>query len=208
MPRLMPTYFAAYCWKRSPITQTNPPSINQKITERACCNSCHRGAAPEYARANDPIMPNSPKVKNVTNDRGFMPVRYALRYGMYIVPQSTPAPSAAHTPFIEWPEEFCADEAMASSAPPKHRTAVPPNTPAHRRQPAWHNSLKNRKPQRMPIKLLEFHKGNAMLKPTSRMAKTVSVFATAHRQPASTAQNTRGGARRTSAPPDEEPTNQ
>ena len=35
MPRPMPTYFAAYCWNRSPITQMNPPSMSQKITVRA-----------------------------------------------------------------------------------------------------------------------------------------------------------------------------
>ena len=43
-------------------------------------------------------MISSPTVKKVTNDSGFIPVRYALRYGMYIVPHSTPAASAAATP--------------------------------------------------------------------------------------------------------------
>jgi len=57
----------------------------------------------------------------------------------------------------------------------------------------------------MPIRLLEFHSGNAMLNPTSRIAKTVSVFATAHKQPASNAQITRCGARRTSARTEEVP---
>ena len=35
MPRLMPTYFVAYCWNKSPITQTKPPSISQNSTARA-----------------------------------------------------------------------------------------------------------------------------------------------------------------------------
>ena len=38
---------------------------------------------------------------------------------------------------------------------------------------------------------LVFHSGKAMARPTSRMAKTVSVLATAHRAPASSAQTMR-----------------
>lgn len=38
---------------------------------------------------------------------------------------------------------------------------------------------------------LAFHKGNATARPTSRMAKTVSVLATAQRAPASNAQTMR-----------------
>src|SRR3974390_80288 len=49
-------------------------------------------------------------------------------------------------------------------------------------------------PQNMPMRLLMFQSGNAMLRPTSRMAKTVSVFATGQRHPATTAQITRSGA--------------
>jgi hypothetical protein len=51
----------------------------------------------------------------------------------------------------------------------------------------------------MPSKLLLFQRGKAMLSPTSRTAKMVSVFATAHKQPASTAQTMRCGACRRSA---------
>src|SRR6266568_3800163 len=118
---------------------------------------------------------------------------------MYMVPQRTPAPSAAQTPRGECPAFACADDATASKAAPKHITSAPPNTPVQRRQPAWRNSLKKRKPQKMPSRLFEFHNGKAMLSPISRIAKMVSVFATAQRHPARTAQIKRWGARRTSA---------
>src|SRR5258705_1973907 len=94
---------------------------------------------------------------------------------------------------------------MAKSAAPTHITSAPPNTPSQRRRPAWRNSLKKRKPQRMPSRLLEFHRGNAMLRPTSRMAKMVIVLATAQRHPARMAQMIRCGARRTSARMEEVP---
>src|SRR6266849_5029128 len=110
---------------------------------------------------------------------------------MYMVPQRIPAPSAAQTP-----RRGCADgdefkEATASKDAPAHITSAPPNTPIQRRQPAWRSSLKKRNPQRMPRRLFEFHKGKAMLKPMSRMAKIVNVFATAQRHPARSAQITR-----------------
>ena len=54
-------------------------------------------------------------------------------------------------------------------------------------------------PQKIPSRLLLFHSGKAMLRPTSRIAKIVSVFATAHKQPASTAHTIRCGAWRKSA---------
>src|ERR1043166_2544087 len=54
-------------------------------------------------------------------------------------------------------------------------------------------------PQRMPSRLLLFQSGKAMLRPTSRTAKMVSVLATAHKQPASTAQTMRWGAWRRSS---------
>src|SRR5437016_7943313 len=57
----------------------------------------------------------------------------------------------------------------------------------------------------MPRRLFEFHKGKAMLKPMSRMAKIVSVLATAQRHPARSAQMIRCGAWRTSARTDEVP---
>src|SRR5882672_1668398 len=150
-------------------------------------------------------MPSSPKVKKVTNESGFMPVRYALRYGIYIVPQRTPAPSAAQTPRNECPAGPCVEEAMASRVAPRHMTSAPPSTPIQRRQPAWRSSLKKRNPQKIPSKLFEFQSGKAMLKPTSRMAKMVRVLATAQRQPARTAQMTKCGARRTSARTDDVP---
>src|SRR6266852_5953491 len=75
MPRLMPTYFAAYCWKTSPITQTKPPSISQKMTPRALSNSRHNGARPRELTERTDIIPNSPNEKKVTNESGFIPVK-------------------------------------------------------------------------------------------------------------------------------------
>src|SRR6266571_4280325 len=124
---------------------------------------------------------------------------------MYIVPQRTPAPSAAQTPRKECPAGPCVEEAMARSVAPAHITSAPPSTPVQRRQPAWRSSLKKRKPQKMPSRLLEFQSGKAMLSPISRMARMVSVLATAQRQPARTAQIIKCGARRTSARTDEVP---
>src|SRR2546427_6527040 len=46
MPRLMPTYLAAYCWNRSPITQTNPASSSQKSTSRLLTSSLHSAPGP------------------------------------------------------------------------------------------------------------------------------------------------------------------
>src|ERR1700689_3869391 len=109
---------------------------------------------------------------------------------MYIVPHKTPAPSAAATP-----REGCAagpaaadTEATASIQASKHITKTPPSTPVHLRQPACRNSLKKMNPHTTPSKLFEFHKGKAMLNPTSRIAKIVNVFATAQMHPATTAQ--------------------
>ena len=144
-------------------------------------------------------------VKKATKVSGLIPVRYALRYGMYMVPQSTPAPSAAKRPRKGCPAGACAWEAEASSAAPANITAAPPTTPSHRCQPAWRSSLKKRMPQRIPSRLFEFHSGKAMLNPISRIAKIVSVFATDHKQPASTAHTTRCGAWRMSADMDAVP---
>src|SRR5882724_1583234 len=118
------------------MTQMKPPSISQKRTSRAASNSRHSGASPRYVTASAVIIPNSPNVKNVTNESGFIPVKYALRYGMYIVPQRTPAPSAAQTPRMEWAAGASEEDAIASRAAPKHMTSAPPNTPAQQRQPA------------------------------------------------------------------------
>src|ERR1700677_3612741 len=46
-------------------------------------------------------------------------------------------------------------------------------------------------PHSRPTSALVFHKGNAVASPTSRIANTVSVFATAHSAPARIAQTTR-----------------
>jgi hypothetical protein len=59
--------------------------------------------------------------------------------------------------------------------------------------------LKKTNPHKMPSKLFEFHKGNAILNPTSRIAKIVKVFATAQMHPAKTAQIIKWGVRRISA---------
>src|ERR1700761_6071163 len=126
---------------------------------------------------------------------------------MYIVPHKIPAPSAAAIP-----REACAagpaavaDEATASNQAPKHITKTPPSTPAHRRAPAFRSSLKKINPHKIPSKLFEFQSGNAMLNPTSRIAKIVSVFATAQMHPAKIAQIKRCGVRFTSARIDDVP---
>src|ERR1700694_4499675 len=105
-----------------------------------------------------------------------------------MVPQSTPAPSAAQTPRMECASGAWVEDATASKAAPAHMTDAPPSTPVQRRQPAWRNSLKKKNPQNMPKRLFEFHRGKAMLNPISRMAKIVIVFATAQIDPARTAQ--------------------
>src|SRR5437763_9037953 len=53
------------------------------------------------------------------------------------------------------------------------------------------NSPNRSHPQNSPIREFAFHRGNAIARPTSRMAKTVSVFATAHRAPANSDQTMR-----------------
>src|SRR5260370_35682220 len=49
------------------------------------------------------------------------------------------------------------------------------------------NSRNRTRPQKSPIRAFAFHIGNATASPTSRIAKTVSVFATAHNAPARSA---------------------
>src|SRR6202451_4367676 len=126
---------------------------------------------------------------------------------MYTAPPKIPAPSAAAIP-----REACAagpaavaDEATASNHAPKHITKTPPSTPAHFFAPAFRSSLKKINPHRIPSKLFEFHSGNAMLNPTSRIAKIVSVFATAQMHPAKIAQINKCGVRLTSARIDDVP---
>src|SRR5882757_2042451 len=53
------------------------------------------------------------------------------------------------------------------------------------------NSRNSTLPQNSPINAFAFHIGNATASPTSRIAKTVSVFATAHSAPASSAHTIR-----------------
>src|SRR6185436_16905769 len=113
---------------------------------------------------------------------------------MYIVPHSAPAASAAATPRIASFAGTCAAEAAASAVPPANISSAPPMTPNHRRESAPRSSLKKTTPQMIPSRLLLFQRGNAMLRPTSRTANIVSVLATAHRQPASTAHTIRCGA--------------
>ena len=80
--------------------------------------------------------------------------------------------------------------------PASTQTNPPPAPPP---TAACRNSLKKINPHKIPSRLFEFHSGNAMLNPTSRIAKIVIVFATAHKHPASTAHTSKCGARRTSA---------
>src|SRR5438876_8229005 len=54
--------------------------------------------------------------------------------------------------------------------------------------------IKQKKAPKMPRRLLVFHRGKATPSPMSRTAKMVIVLATAHRQPASTAQTIKCGA--------------
>ena len=54
----------------------------------------------------------------------------------------------------------------------------------HVAPPAPFSSPKSSRPQRMPTSEFVFHSGKAMARPTSRIAKTVSVLATAHSIPA------------------------
>src|SRR6266446_2693086 len=76
IPRLMPTYLAAYCWNRSPTTHTNPPSRSQNTTSRAAASSAASAATPPRSpTASASIITTSPTEKNVTNASGFMPVR-------------------------------------------------------------------------------------------------------------------------------------
>ena len=71
----MPTYLAAYCWKRSPMTQMKPPSMSQKMTPRAEESCAKRACAPSVPKDRAYIMPSSPMVKNVTKLSGFIPER-------------------------------------------------------------------------------------------------------------------------------------
>src|ERR1041384_6124706 len=112
---------------------------------------------------------------------------------MYIVPHKAPAASAAIIPRAAVALPLCVDEAVASNVAPPNITAAPTTTESHRMLPELRNSRNSSQPQKIPSKLFRFHKGKAMLKPIFRIAKIVSVFATAHKHPASTPQRMRCG---------------
>ena len=76
---------------------------------------------------------------------------------------------------------------------------APPSTFAHPLKPEPRSSLKSSQPQNKPTRLLMFHSGKAMARPTLRTAKMVSVLATAHNIPASSAHTMRCGLSRRSA---------
>src|SRR6185437_429668 len=61
---------------------------------------------------------------------------------------------------------------------------VPSTTLATFARLAPFSSPKSSRPHRIPISEFVFHRGNAIARPTSRMANTVSVLATAHSMPA------------------------
>src|SRR3954464_54923 len=62
--------------------------------------------------------------------------------------------------------------------------SAPRTTLATLRALAPRSSPNNSQPQKMPTRELVFQSGKAMARPTSRMAKTVRVLATAHSMPA------------------------
>ncbi len=127
-----------------------------------------------------------------------MPVMYAFRYGIYIDPNISPAPSAAAIPCSAFPCAACEVEAVEIRIAPENMITPPPTTPSFRDQEARCNSLNNTTPHKIPIKLFAFQSGNARLRPMSFTAKIVSVLPVAQRQPAMTPQTTRWGAWRIS----------
>src|SRR6266853_1579589 len=115
---------------------------------------------------------------------------------MYMVPQSKPAPNAARMPLAARGATLatCCDVvAYAKRQAPLTIASPPPNTLLHCPALAPRSSLNSSHPQNNPIRPLVFHKGNAIESPTSRMAKTVSVLATAHSPPATMAHTIRCG---------------
>src|SRR5690242_12563987 len=100
----------------------------------------------------------SPKVKYVRNVRGFIPVMYALRYGMYIEPNINPAPRAQAIPRTALPWVAWEADAAEMRIAPANMMKPPPTTAILRIHAARCNSLNSRMPQRIPIRLLEFHK--------------------------------------------------
>src|SRR4051812_43933662 len=105
---------------------------------------------------------------------------------MYMVPQSRLAPAAARMP----PKACwaCAPPPWMVLKPSMMAAATiaraPRTTLAMLRALAPLSSPNNNQPQKMPTSELVFQSGKAMARPTSRMANTVSVLATAHNMPA------------------------
>src|SRR5216684_2844503 len=140
---------------------------------------------PSNASVSASTVPNSPTVNAVTNESGFIPLRYALRYGTYIVPHIRLAPNAAAIPR----NECCPIEppwiVLKPNITAAITIAIAPTTTLPTFFPlAPSNSRNSTRPQKSPISAFAFHMGNATASPTSRIAKTVSVFATAHNAPA------------------------
>ena len=115
------------------------------------------------------------------------------------MPSSTPAPNAAVMPIKDFPgvSEWLAVATARIAAPPTIAKA-PPSTFDHPLNPEPRSSLKSNHPQNKPTRLFVFHSGNAIARPTSRTAKMVSVLATAHSVPASSAHTIRCGLSRRS----------
>ena len=111
-----------------------------------------------------------------------------------MVPSRTPAPSAATMPTGALPgvSDWRAVATARIAAPPTMAKA-PPNTFDHPFMPEPRSSLKSSQPQKRPTRLLVFQSGKAMARPTLRTAKMVSVLATAHSIPASSAHTIRCG---------------
>src|ERR1019366_2022456 len=106
---------------------------------------------------------------------------------MYMVPHSRPAPSAARIPSAAvpcGPPPVWRVVAYANKHAPDTIPAAPPSTFSHCFAPEFLSSLNSNQPQNKPTRLLVFHRGKAMERPTLRMANTVSVLATAHNMPA------------------------
>ena len=117
-----------------------------------------------------------------------------------MVPSRTPAPSAAMMPTAARPgAALDCVVAKASTAAPPTMAHAPPITLAQSRTREPRSSLNSRHPQKSPTRLLVFHSGKAMARPTLRTAKMVSVLATAHNIPPSSAHTMRCGLSRRSA---------
>jgi hypothetical protein len=112
---------------------------------------------------------------------------------MYIVPQSKLAPEAETIPIVRrWVSEDrpCSVLKLSRMAARTIHTA-PTTTLAMVAGRAPFSSPNSSLAHRRPISAFVFHRGKAIERPTSRMAKMVSVLATAHNDPARTAQMTR-----------------